>query len=443
MPECFVCRVSISINYLMLFSLNHVEQVTCWGQSAGAGSVVMLSVIPEANGLFQRAIAESASDGRPIKNYIYLDDVLNATKCPDPPCTISFLKDLPTDELMNVTASFSFLPYFDPAVLPTISSILYSEGAINPTDMIVGSNTFDDVIVVGSSPSDYIAMAEGGIENHIYGFDLFNITTPDERQAAIDAYLWDKFNGSSVLASAQYSGDAVYTCPLRDIAVSAATSRYDGKMFVYHFGHLSKYDAASQKGLVTAANITDPKFTAHGGELPFVFGNAVGVDDDTKIPFSDKEKILSREMMSRWASFARSGNPNLSNDEPANEWFPVSSSNAPGIMAADPRYMRFTIDGGTMVESDKDKMEKCAAIFLDNPLFDHIPTNAPTDTPTAAPIVTLSAAPSKNPTKAPTTTPNKTLTSNPAQVPTDKPSKKKKFTKSKKIKSRKSKSSKS
>ena len=45
------------------------------------------------------------------------------------------------------------------------------------------------------------------------------------------------------------------------------------------------------------------------------------------------------------------------------------------LSAADPQYMRFTGDGGAMVESNQEKAEQCAAIFLLNPTFNHSSSN--------------------------------------------------------------------
>eukprot|EP00548_Thalassiothrix_antarctica_P021206 CAMPEP_0194186680 /NCGR_PEP_ID=MMETSP0154-20130528/47914_1 /TAXON_ID=1049557 /ORGANISM="Thalassiothrix antarctica, Strain L6-D1" /LENGTH=630 /DNA_ID=CAMNT_0038905899 /DNA_START=115 /DNA_END=2007 /DNA_ORIENTATION=+ len=358
-------------NNIEIFGGN-LKLVTIFGESAGAISVMLLSVIPRANGLFQRAITESGSDNRPfiLKG---VEDVLNAIECSEPPCTISDMKDMGTEELMNATAAFEFSPteYPDPAVLPTSASILYSEGAINPKEMIMGANTFDDYIMGGPDISFYIDMAERGITDRPF-FDYFNITTPEETQAAIDAYSWDKFNGSSVAAMGQMIGDLFFNCPSRDIAVSAATSGFDGKIFVYHFGQLSKCDPAYRNGLMNVANITYTNFTGHAGELLFVFGHVCEEDSNSSL---DGNKKLSSEIMSRWANFARSGNPNLSNEEEAVEWLPVSVSDTSGMAAADPQYMYFTGEGGVMVESDTEKMEQCAAIWLLNPMFNHANKN--------------------------------------------------------------------
>ena len=106
--------------------------------------------------------------------------------------------------------------------------------------------------------------------------------------------------------------------------------------------------------------------------MPFVLGNP-------KTPFSaDKDKKLRDEIMGRWAAFARTGSPNLPSDEEgeeSNEWLPVSVSDTSGMVAADPQYMRFTGDGGAMVESNQEKAEQCAAIFLLNPTFNHSSSN--------------------------------------------------------------------
>merc|ERR1712232_311687 len=98
----------------------------------------------------------------------------------------------------------------------------------------------------------------------------------------------------------------------------------------------------------------------------FVLGNPSS-------PFSEEDKKLNGELMSRWANFARTGNPN-SEEEGTNEWLPVSSSGSDPsdhTVAADPPYMRFTGEGGAMVESNREKMEQCAAIFRLGPTFNH------------------------------------------------------------------------
>merc|ERR1712166_163868 len=176
-------------------------------------------------------------------------------------------------------------------------------------------------------------------------------STEEEIEAALDAYSIDKYNGSSV--------DSYFLCRGRYLAETAA-SNVDGSVYNYIFGYTNIYDAAFQMKTLAVANITDPNFSSHASELPYVFGK--GPFDDSP-QFSDKDKSLSKEMMSRWSNFAKTGKPLASPGSPSEaEWIPVSTTWTDGE-AVDPAYMNFTGDGGTMVESNINKTDQCAAIY--------------------------------------------------------------------------------
>jgi len=231
-------------------------------------------------------------------------------------------------------------PIYDNAVLPVTTTTLYSKGPINPTDMIIGANTYDDANIWDD---DYIEAAD--------------VVLPQLQKDARDAYSIDKYDDSSVGAFAQFSGDIGFNCPSRQIA-QIASSSIDGNIYNYLFGFLSDYDYAK-----IYLNVTDPAWMSHTAENIYVFGNpAAQPFSNSEKPFSEKDKILNKEIMSRWANFARSGNPSASSSE--EEWLPVvpASDNSSDINAnvgVDPRYLYITGDGGMMVQSNKAKMEQC------------------------------------------------------------------------------------
>mmetsp|Transcript_2294 Transcript_2294/g.2641 ORF Transcript_2294/g.2641 Transcript_2294/m.2641 type:complete len:659 (-) Transcript_2294:86-2062(-) len=345
------------------------NRITIFGESAGAMSIASLSVIPQANGLFDRAIMESGNGwwGEMIgteSSMETVNKVLSKIDCSVPPCTILDLKNLNTQELLNFSNLFGSAT-FDSTVLPADLITLYSTRGINPTDMIIGANTYDDPTVVGLPKDEYITKANNGIEESLF-WNYAN-STSNEKQGAVDAYPIDKYNNSTVAAFAQFQGDFLMNCPSRDFA-ETISSMVDGKIYNYLFGYLSVYDYAKTSGLLDDADITDPNWTSHGhgAELIFVFGNPTSVGSTSPPPpFTDKDKSLSKEIMSRWANFARSGNPSATTDSASTEvWVPVSSDSSPDndMAAADPRYMYFTGDGGTMIESNPPKTEQCGAI---------------------------------------------------------------------------------
>mgnify|MGYP006084930527 CR=1 FL=1 len=359
-------------NYIHLFGGNP-DLVTIWGESAGASSVLALSVIPQAKGLFKRAIVESGEYGRfwSVKeSKENLKSAMEQIDCGDKDCTIEDLKTMEASELFGLTSQIHH-PTYDSAVLPVDTPTLWAEGKINPTDIIIGTNTYDNSLLLGD-PENYINNAKNGITASPE-WNAFKLDTLDEerQQAAIDAYSPSKYNGSIVEAVVQFGADATFVCPQRELAQVAAEN-IDGKVYNYVFGYLSKYDIASDQGILDKANITDnDSWASHGAEAPFVFGNnailaAPSYESDT--PFSKKDKRLSTEMMQRWANFARYGTPftsdHIGSNKKKDEWTPVVPSLDGNATAADLNYLLFTGNGGTAMQSDKQKMEQCSAIYI-------------------------------------------------------------------------------
>ena len=169
------------------------NRITIFGNSAGGMSVGMLSVVPQANGLFERAIMQSGNIVYPVgvdEGMQPVTDMLNQTEvCSLPPCTIEDLYNLTTDELLTVSGSFVWKPTYDNAVLPVTLLTLYSKGPINPTDMIIGATTYDDSDIY---EDDYMETADS--------------TFPPE---FLEAY----YNDSSMAAYTQLMDDAMYNCP--------------------------------------------------------------------------------------------------------------------------------------------------------------------------------------------------------------------------------------
>ena len=91
-----------------------------------------------------------------------MNSVLDEIECCTSRCTISDLKGLTAEELLNFTASFTNFT-FDDAVLPIGPYILYVVGKISPTNIIIGANTYDDYTLNGSTPEAYINMVDYGI----------------------------------------------------------------------------------------------------------------------------------------------------------------------------------------------------------------------------------------------------------------------------------------
>jgi len=340
------------------------DKVTIFGESAGAISACQLSVIPQAKGLFLRAISESGFCGFIPFHEESLGPSLASVGCTSEPCAIADLKEMSTEELLPANAKHGFNPVFDKSVIPNANPAnLYSEGSnINPTDMIIGYNTFDDYATFFVPLEDYIKGA-----NLEEAPQLAHVPE-DVKTNILTLYSPALYGDSSLAAYAQFRGDSDFGCPSRFLAPTAASS-IGGKVFLYQFAMLSGFDYSKASGLLEEANIDEyPTWSSHEAEIPFVFGNTIelgGKKPDIIYPssFTDQEMVLVKEMMNRWANFARNGDPQAPglSDSEESKWIPVSNDSEDYV--TDPQYMNFGSNGGLMVGSDKEKSDQCNAML--------------------------------------------------------------------------------
>jgi len=313
------------------------EKVTIFGESAGAYLVTLLSVHPEGEGLFLRAISESS-----YYQSLEKSPVLNET--------LPGLDDLMAmsgEAVANLTY-FGTPPdlfYIGNVYLPTNPLDLFQEGPINPTDMIIGSNTYD-------APSMTFLPKASLMDLSLVLF-MFNPAaqasfTEEEENAIRSLYPLDNYNSSVVQANLQTNADAFYTCFAREMA-QLASKTIDGNVFSYWYGHFSPSTDVYYAALAAdvKAEITDPNFAFHAAELSLLFGDNLGNED----------KPMSTELVARWAGFARSGNPQLSS---STTWDPVSPLLANNF---DVPYLYMNSEGVAMVKSDKQKIKQCAEVI--------------------------------------------------------------------------------
>jgi len=339
-------------------------EVTLFGESSGSNYVCLLSVSPLAKGLFKRSIMESGEcvsgdlSGSPVSpeyGEMLTKKVLEAANVE----SVDGLKNLTTEELVEAQASH-VLPAMDLWVLPAPPAELFRAGLINPTDMIMGANTFDD---------GNFAPCEGASEaivDQAANFEPILRDMFDEETAAaiFQAYSpEDVFNGSTVKAFMQFQGDFQRLCFTRELAAVAA-SKVDGRVYNYIFGHTQPAVIGCDDDPVVAAFADDPTWAAHGAELFYIFGNLEN-NGEQLANWSADDVALRREMMTRWANFAKTGNPQAapSSDSSASvEWAPVpkDSEAAPGEGAVDIPYLFLTGGGGQLVSSNGDKTNQCA-----------------------------------------------------------------------------------
>ena len=289
--------------------------VTVFGQSAGALSVMELMASPLARGLFHKAIAQSAymvsvpelsrpRFGQPSAESLG-EGLLQALHAPD----IETLRATPADTLQNAALAVGYLPLptVDGWVLPRQIVDTLDRGEQAPVPILVGFNEGELRSLRMLLPRAPKTAADYESEVRRRYRDL------------ADAYL-RLYPGSdidrSVLAA---SRDGLYGWTAERLAIKQTALGRDAFLYLFDHGYPSE-DAANLRAF-------------HASELPYLFGQ-VGPAGRTprnwpRPPDTPEEIALSDAIIGYWTSFARSGSP-AAPGQPA--WRPFSDGGA---------YMRF------------------------------------------------------------------------------------------------------
>lgn len=267
------------------------SQVTIFGESAGATSILSLLSSPRSALLYKQAIVES---GPVWENGVVIDTVkskaaaeqigeeLASTLGCSGEDVIAQMRSKSVDEILNATPGnesifwllhdIEFAPTADGVVLPEYPRDRFANGQQNSIPLMIGTNTNEGNSLVG-------------------GLDM---TVADYEQ-----YLSDRFgaNATIVLQAYPAATDADVSNAMSDLMT--------GLDFFEAAKFAAKYMSAVNGNvyLYRFSRPVDPILLAyHGSELPYVFGTLAGT--------SDVDNALSNQMMDMWTNFAKTGDPN-------------------------------------------------------------------------------------------------------------------------------------
>jgi para-nitrobenzyl esterase len=285
------------------------DNVTIFGESAGGTAVCLLMVMPEAKGLFQRVIAESAAwmfmPVSHLKESWYGRipmEKFGETLGPD----IAALRSKSTAEVQKLAGGPDFtgekadrgeayMPVVDGWALPDDPAKLFADGKFNNVALIAGTNA-DEGTLLGGPPVHNVAQLRKYVEKTFGGrSDAILAAYP----ATSDAEAYD--------AAAHASGDYVFLQGTR--SVLRQVSKINRDAYQYQFTRVSGVGRRVHWGAFHASEIgyvfgTLPDSAYGTGPLPF---GDFTVDPDS---YNDRDSELSNQMSAAWVRFARTGNPN-------------------------------------------------------------------------------------------------------------------------------------
>lgn len=281
------------------------ENVTIFGESAGAWSVTELMSSPAAKGLFHKAIGQSGA------STYHLGDLRgNSTDWPSGHGTgeaitakmglpkdisVTDLRALNADEILTAITDDKKLydglhPVRDGVVLPKNVGIAFRDGDINAVPVIFGYNEDEGTLFFDNDqqPSVWVEnFPRTGTAEQIaafapvYGQDnaeflvgKFNLDSPEDFRAG----------GTDMM------GDDIFGVNVRFAARQTAAAGQDA--WLYTFSRVPP----SKKQTLGAF---------HAAELPFVFGSHEPI-----LGVSDEDLELTEIIQTYWTNFAKTGNPN-------------------------------------------------------------------------------------------------------------------------------------
>ncbi len=298
------------------------DQVTIFGNSAGAASVDALMIAPDARGLFHKAISQSGygrgdyqrvsatspqgyrsgeADGLDLAAAIGLKDT-----------DLAALRVAPADKIVAVPIMsetiFTFM--LDGKTLTRDLWDAFRRGEEAPVPFVIGSNTHE------TPAGDAVAERQ---KRPLKGLDVSSLIAAYGGQAAYNDHI---------------GSDISFTEQARSLANLHRKNGHPA--YLYVFGAVTAEDAAAGKG------------AGHGTELRYVFETLrLG-----KKPIADPANVKIAQTMSHmWRAFAVSGNP--------------SAPNIPWPAYDGVRVMHFTRDGAKVAPDPRNPRLDALHALLD------------------------------------------------------------------------------
>jgi para-nitrobenzyl esterase len=257
------------------------ENITVFGESAGAADIGYLIASPKAKGLFKRAIHQSAGFEMFSHKTTADDEKLGKALTRELKLkNISELRAVDSQTLQSAAA----ITYKDHYFSPVIDGYILSENPIktfatqqqNPVDLMIGSNANEwymylDADTKRQDVNDYIKQnASASAQKPLMQWA--------DQQIDLRIALDRLYSAKEML------------CP----SVYMATQTITGNSrWMYYFTR--QRDGKAAKTMKAY----------HGAEIPYVFDTA-----DNWLPTSEDDNLLTSKMLRYWSNFAKTGNPN-------------------------------------------------------------------------------------------------------------------------------------
>ncbi|WP_404712482.1 carboxylesterase/lipase family protein [Sphingomonas sp. MMS24-J13] len=269
------------------------NNVTVFGESAGACMSAALAGSPEAKGLIRRAISESGAwMGLGITKMMPLAAAEAATVKTAAAAgahSLAEMRAMSAEDVLNKLKSQGMM--IDGWVIPEDLSKTFAEGRQNKVDVLVGSNGEEGSFAAAFGPP---------------------MTAASWKESA--AKRWGTLADAGLAAypaATDAEAKAVASMPFADAMAwhmrlyAEDQAKIGAQAWLYHFTHRPPYDPGK------------PDLgAAHTAEIPYVFDNLAaprtfpGQSSVALMAGNPTEEGFADQVSSYWVNFARTGNPN-------------------------------------------------------------------------------------------------------------------------------------
>lgn len=270
--------------------------VTLAGHSGGAAKVACLLALPSAAGLFRRAVLQSGPVLlRTVDREEANDTAGHALKeAGIAPSQAHELRHVPVQRLTRLACERRLRPVAGTALLPDHPFDPVAAKSAEGVSVLLGTTTDDTATFKFDADPRFASLTEGGLRALAAAHP--SSALGDRTDAALAAFA----RRSPGLSPAELLV-AVTSARLREQKALVAQRKLaqDGDVFMYLFEH----ELAMPPGTAFEGR----RMSAHGFELPFVFGIAERSELSRGEPDA---RSLGAAMSSAWAAYARTGSPN-------------------------------------------------------------------------------------------------------------------------------------
>lgn len=291
------------------------QNITIFGESAGAWSVTELMASPLAEGLFDKAIAQSGAStyhlgqmegdgvgwpsGYTMGNHVADNLGLNNA-------TAAELRSVPASEILAKLpekADEAFHHIRDGFVFPENVGIAFQTGEFNAVPFMTGFNADEATLFFPSDPEPSVWLEGLPSHNAEKQKAMLEIAYPGQGKTLQDLY---KLTEDFTSGGTQMMGDDIFGVNIRFAALKNEGS---GQVtYAYHFTRVPP----SKKQTLGAY---------HAAEIPFVFDSI-----EPALGNSDEDIKLADLMGIYWTNFAKSGDPNMPETVPT-QWADFNGKN--------------------------------------------------------------------------------------------------------------------